>query len=70
MTAYVLKDGREVVVCDGCGIDYSGRKPDLAGAKPVDHSARMLAAGLPRGTSLTVTDTCPECTAKERRAKP
>jgi hypothetical protein len=61
MTTYIRRNKGEVLVCDGCGLDHTGVKPDLTGAKPVDFGARMRAAGFPPDTMLKVKDFCPAC---------
>lgn len=67
MSTYILPNGDETVVCDTCGVDYTGSKPDLTHATKFDFTAEMLKSGFPQGASLSVTDTCPECTKREVR---
>lgn len=65
------KGSEEILVCDGCGVDETGSKPDLTGFVKFDLTAELRAAGFPQGTAATVTDTCPACTAKRsKRATP
>ena len=66
MSTYRLKDGNEIIVCDGCGLGEDGAKPDLEGAAKFDLTAEMLAAGFPAGTSCDVQDWCPDCSAKRK----
>lgn len=65
MTTYRTKDGAELLVCDTCGIDHTGAKPDITGATAVDVTAGMVANVFPAGTTCTVTDTCPDCTQRQ-----
>ncbi len=61
MTIYRDKAGREIVVCDGCGVDCDGRKVDTSKLTPVDLTSAVLAMGAAAGTKLTVKDWCPTC---------
>lgn len=61
MTTYRFPDGTDVLVCDGCGLDAYGEKPDLAGAEPLDLTAAMLLYGFPPGTKVDAKDWCPKC---------
>jgi hypothetical protein len=80
MTTYTDPAGREITVCDGCGIgQHDGKPANLAKLKPVDQSekvrAYLLGLGAPesslKGCSLTFRDTCPACIErKETGAKP
>lgn len=70
MTTYRNKDGAEIVVCDTCGIDYFGDKPDVSLLTKVDFTAEMMGLGFPDGTKLDVTDTCPDCEAAKPSGRP
>lgn len=61
MTTYREKSGAEVVVCDGCGAGYDGRKVETSNLVPVDLSPVALAFGMPAGTKVEITDLCPDC---------
>lgn len=69
MSTYRRQDGTELLVCDGCGNDDTGTKPDLTGAVKFDLTAELIAAGFPQGTSADVKDWCPQCSTSRRPAR-
>jgi hypothetical protein len=77
MTTYTTPNGSELVVCDGCGIDHDGNKPDVSRLKKaVDETeelrAHLSAAGFDpvtvKGCAIKVSDYCPDCKSR-RNAK-
>lgn len=78
MTTYTKSDGKEIVVCDTCGVAEDGTRPNVANLTPVDHGAEMRAhlAGLGfdkasvEGCDLKIKDHCPPCEAKRKAAAP
>lgn len=77
MTTYTDSKGREIVVCDGCGMDHTGKRADLFSLKAVDQSAAVQAFLLDKGfdeaslqgCGLTIRDTCPDCMTKGEGAR-
>lgn len=75
MTIYLDAKGREVVVCDGCGITHDGTKPDLATLTKKNLTAGLqedlvsmgVAAADAKQAELNVTDLCPACNGPDNR---
>jgi hypothetical protein len=74
MTTYTTPSGKEIVVCDACGVDHDGNRPDVskltkAFDETEDLRAHLSAAGFDpaavKGCAIKVSDYCPDC--RDRR---